>query len=111
MDDAFGTGCFGGVEHVPSAADIDANEVIHLAPFPDERGGMHDQLGALESTVERRPVGDVGECESCSGVRDPSLQGRVDIEADDLAALRDKPPAGGGAEESSTAGHRSPFPL
>ena len=49
MDHALDAGRRGGVEHRRRAADVDAHEVVHLAPLVDEGGGVDDEARARRS--------------------------------------------------------------
>ena len=110
MDDPLDAGRLGRVEDVGRAADVDADEVLHLAPLADVGGGVDDEVDALERLVERGAVGDVGEREARPRLLDPAASAGVDFEADDLAALGDQPPCDRGADEAAGPGDRNGLP-
>ena len=111
VDDAVGAGRLGGVEHRDRPADVDAHEVLHLAPVADVRRRVDDEVGALERAAERLAVGDVGLGELGAGGAHPVGGGGVDLDPGHGRALVHERAADRAADEPAGARDGCAAPL
>ncbi len=111
MDDAVGARRLGGVEHRDRPADVDAHEVLHLAPVADVGRRVDDEVGALERAGERIAVGDVGFGELGAGGAHPVGGGGVDLHPGYGRALVGERAADRAADEAAGAGDGRAAPL
>jgi hypothetical protein len=84
VHDALRTHALRCLDHVARTADVHADELLHAPVLVDDRGGVDDEVAALQGAFDRRGVGDVH-------------LGQIDL--DGLVTVRAQPLARGRTDE------------